>query len=264
MDHIENNTGSISERECIMRALKQIVIIVFVFTSLQGFTQGYKDLIGNTIDGKDISLRLPTVEELQISASENSPLLKLHDSEIVIKELQVRLLKRDWMNNFGFDAGVKYGLFDNLIITEDLGLDEVATSSTEQTRYSVGVFLRIPLSLIADKSNVKIAQVELEKTKYQREIIILELNKLIITQYANVLKAYRTLVIQNNSVETYRLQMLNAQNEFNNTEISIADLARFNDMLLKAMINLENIKIEYITAIQLLEETVGVDINLKE
>lgn len=238
--------------------------LLFTVISNFGFSQTYNELVKNTIAGKDITLRLPSISSLQVAASENSPLLKIHSSDVVINELKVKSLKRDWMNSLGFEAGVKYGLFDNLILKSDLGLDEINTNTTEQTRYNMGVFLKIPLSTIADKSNVQIAEAELDRLKFERESILSELRQLIIVQYNNVVKSYRSMIVQNNSVENYRLQMMNAEKEFENGEISIADYARLNDMLSRAVMNFENIKVEYLTALLLLEETVGVEIKLED
>jgi outer membrane protein TolC len=247
-----------------MMTKKGILLIVLIFLLGNGVVkaQTYSELISNTLTGKDITLRLPPISELQSSAIENSPLLKIYNADVVISELKVKSAKREWMRSLGFEAGAKYGLFDNLIVTGDLGIDYVATNTTEQTRYNFGVFLKIPLSSVIDKSGVQLAKVELDKISYQREASISELRQLIIIQYNNIVKAYRTIVVQNNAVELYRVQMIRAEQDFNNGKITVAEYARLNDMLSRAVINLENAKVEYVTAIQLLEETVGVEINL--
>lgn len=237
-------------------------LILFFPDVLKG--QTYDELIANTMTGKDITERLPALATLQAQAEENSPLLKIHDANMLIKQIRINSEKREWMRHLGFDAGVKYGLFDNLIIREDLGLDEVATSTTEQTRYNLGVFLKIPLSTFADKSAVKLAVAERDIEILVRESTLSDLRQLVIIQYGNVVSAYRSLVILNNSVEVYRIQMLRAEKDFENGKINIDEFARLNDMLARNTLNLEDIKIEYFTALKLLEETVGVKINIKD
>jgi outer membrane protein TolC len=238
--------------------------ILFLFISVQLIGQTYEELIDNSISGKDITERIPSLAVLQNVAQSNSPLLKIHDANIVISQLKMNSEKREWMRNLGFEAGAKYGLFDNLIIKEDLGIGEVATNTTEQTRYNLGVFLKIPLSLIVDKSAVKLASAERDIELLERQSTISELNKLVIVQYGNLIKAYRNLVILNNTVEVYRVQMAKAEKEFSNGKISIDEFARFSDMLSRTSLNLEDFKIEFFIAHKLLEETVGMKIKIED
>lgn len=239
------------------------LVLVHIFLAPESKAQTYDELIANSMGGKDITMRLPSIATLQEAAILHSPLLKIHDANVIISELKVRSMKRDWMRNLGFEAGAKYGLFDNLIVTGDLGIDQVATNTTEQTRYNVGLFLKIPINSIVDKSNIQIAKTELDKISFERETTIQEIRQLIIVQYNNIVKAFRNMVVQNNAVEVYRVQMIRAEKDFNNGKLSVADYARLQDMLSRAVINYENIKVEYITALQILQETVGVDINLE-
>ncbi len=228
--------------------------------SLKG--QTYDNLIANTLSGKDITEQLPPLATLQAQAGENSPLLKMHDANLLINQLKINSEKREWMRNLGFEAGAKYGLFDNLIITGDLGIDDAATSTTEQTRYNLGIFLKIPLSSIIDKSKVKLASVEAEIVLLEKESTLKELRQLVIVQYGNLVKAYRNIVILNNSVEVYRVQMIRAEKDFSNGKLTVDEYARLNDMLSRATANLEDTKVEYFVALKLLEETVGVKIKI--
>jgi outer membrane protein TolC len=224
--------------------------------------QTYDELIANTLSGKDITDQLPPLATLQAQAEENSPLLKIHDANIVINQLKVNSEKREWMRSLGFEAGAKYGLFDNLILKEDLGTDEVISNTTEQTRYNIGIYLKIPISSIIDKSRVDLAVAERNRVHLQKEATVKELRQLVIVQYGNIVKAYRNIVILNNSVEVYRVQMVRAEKDFTNGKITVDEFARLNDMLSRTTANLEDTKVEYFVAIKLLEETVGVKIKI--
>jgi len=193
--------------------------------------QTYDELIANTLSGKDITDQLPPLATLQAQAEENSPLLKIHDANIVINQLRVNSEKREWMRSLGFEAGAKYGLFDNLILKEDLGIDEVVANTTEQTRYNIGLYLKIPISSIIDKSRVDLAVAERDRVLLEKEATLKELRQLVIVQYGNIVKAYRNIVILNNSVEVYRVQMVRAEKDFTNGKITVDEFARLNDML---------------------------------
>lgn len=239
-----------------------LVLFALVASTLKG--QSYKDIVDNTHSGIDITKQLPPLSTLQSEAEIYSPLIKMQDAEVKIKQLQIRSLKKDWMSNIGFDAGVKYGMFDNLILSQDLGIEDLQTSSTEQTRYSVGVSLKMPLKTFLDKTDVQIAKIELESLMYKRETLLSELRKLVVIQYNDVVRAYRNILVQNSSVEMYRVQMIQNERDFNDGIIGIAEYARVNNILAGSIMRLEELKLEYSTAILVLEETVGVKLELKK
>lgn len=245
-------------------AIKISVVFVFLLLVLNSvWAQTYDELIANTSSGIDFSERLPPLAELQYQAIENSPIFKMLDADVAIGEYKVKEEKREWMHSIGFEGGARYGLFDNLLITQDLGMVDSNTQTTEQTRYYFGGFVKIPISAILDNSNVKTAVAEKEKLRYQREARIQELRQLIIVRYNSVILEYRGIVIKSNSVESYRVQRLRADEDFKNGKINVYEYARLEDMLSKAVLSLEEAKLNFKTAFQILEETVGVKINLK-
>jgi len=242
----------------------RLLLSLFVFFAGTGYStaQNIEDVVNKTVQGNQVSDLLLPLSQIQDLAIQNSPLLKLYDSEIVIGQLKIKAEKRDWMSNLGFEAGAKYGLYDNLVITEDLGTGESNTSTTEQTRYSVGVFLKIPLNNIADRSNVRQAKAELEKIRYQKENSEQELRKLIIVQYNNVLKSNMSLEIRNKSYEMFKLQLIRSEKDFVNGKINISEYSKVHDMTVRAELEFNNVKIELRTAIQVLNEIVGAQVTL--
>jgi len=224
--------------------------------------QTYEQLIARSSLGIDIADRMPPLPELQEKAIENSPIFKMLDADVKIGNYKVKEEQRLWLHSFGIEGSGRYGLIDNLIITQDLGLMESATQTTKQGRYFFGFYAKIPLSDIIDKSNVKTAIAERDKLQYQRAARIQELRELIIVRYNNVLKEYRGMVVKLNAVENYRVQQLRADEDFINGVINVYEKARLEDMLSKSVIELEEAKIDFLTAFQILEETVGVKINL--
>ena len=128
----------------------------------------------------------------------------------------------------------------------------------------MGVFLKIPLSNVYDRSSTKITIKEQEKAKYQLEKTLNELRQLIIVQYNNVVKAHRTLSLRTESLALYQIQAERAEKDYMNGQINISEYARLKEMLTVSLMNLEENKIEFITALQLLQEAVGVKIELKQ
>ncbi len=245
--------------------IKIAIINIFILFLIKSVcAQTYDELVENISEGEDIMDRLPPLAELQEQAIESSPIFKMLDSDVEIGEYKLKEEKRLWLNSIGIEGSARYGLFDNLIITEDLGILESSTSTTEQSRYYLGAYIKIPLSDIIDRSNVKTAQAEKQKLRYQREASIQELRKLIIACYNDVVKKHRGLLIKADLLESYRVQMMRAKLDFKNGNISIADYARLDQMWSKASLALEEAKLDYLTSFQILEETVGVKIKLKD
>lgn len=236
---------------------------MFILLGNNLMAQTYEELLQNTSFEKDISKRLPPLNELQQSAIEHSPIFKMLDADVNMGEYKILEERREWMRSLGIEGGAKYGLFDNLILSEGLGGPSLVSARTEQTRYYFGFFMKVPLSTIADKSNVKTAIAEKDKLRFQREAKIQELRQLIIMQYGTVIKEHRGILIKNDAVESYRVQMLKAETDYSNGKINISEYARLDDMLSKAVLALEHGKVDFLTAFMMLEEIVGVKIELK-
>ncbi len=224
--------------------------------------QNIERVVDKAVQGNSVSDLILPLNKIQELARINSPLLKLYDSEIIIGQLQIKAEKREWMTKLGFEAGAKYGIYDNLVITEGSETSLSNTTSNTQTRYNVGVFLKIPLNSIVDKSNVKQAKAELEKIRHQKESSVQELRKLVIVQYNNVLKSNMNLEIRNKSYEMFKLQLIRTEKDFVNGKINISDYSRVRDMAVRAELEFENVKIELRTAIQILNEIVGAQVTL--
>jgi outer membrane protein TolC len=244
--------------------LKILILFALFWLPLYCVAQSYSEEIGQSLQENDILKLLPPLQALIDSAVIHSPLLKISDSDLIIRRLSIDSEKREWLRNVGFESGARYGLFDNLIITEDLGMEDLKTSATVQSRYSVGVFLKIPLSVLIDRSNVKIAREQMNQAKYQRDQTIIELRKLIISHYYEVVKVHKRLIINNETVEIYRVQMFRAEEDFKNGAISVTEYSRLKNIFTQSILALEETKVDFLIALQLLEEIAGTKIELKE
>ncbi len=249
-----------------MRHKTYIFFFLFIFSTVPkiNLAQTYEDMLAVTAGGKDITERMPGLSELQELAIEYSPLLKFYEADEKVGDYVVMSKKREWMSAFGFEGGARYGLFDNLIITEDLNSLGSSTQTTEQTRYYLGAYVKIPLSSIIDKSSVLQAKAEKDKIRFQKEVGIQDLRELVIIRYNNVIKEYRKLVVQTNLVESYRIQNLRAETDFQNGQIDVYEYIRLQDMVSSAIMDLETAKIDFRSAFQILEETIGTKIKLKD
>lgn len=245
-----------------MNTLKFVLAITAFFVFLGAVGQIQDDFITKSLVENDISKNLPSLDSLMEWAEQNSPLLNFYNADVIINKLKVISEKRDWMEHLAFETDVRYGLFDNLVLTQDLGSKDLATSTTEQTRYTVGVSLRIPLSKIADRRNrVHMAETEKEKAMFQYETAIKELRQLVIIQYNNLIKAHSLMLVTNANVSSFNVQVIRAEQDFLNGQITIAELARLREMYARGIENFESNKSDFRLAYQLLQETVGKKLN---
>jgi len=65
-------------------------------------------------------------------------------------------------------------------------------------------------------------------------------------------------------VATYEAQMLRAEKDFTEGNIDVSEYARLNEMYTTSILNLEENKVEFNTALQILQETVGVKIDIND
>jgi outer membrane protein TolC len=242
----------------LTKLLLTCIFVGFLFANAQNNEQ----VVAKVMEGELIADLLLPLGTMQQMAIENSPLLKYHNSQVLISELRIQAEKRDWMNSLDFEASARYGLFDNLIISEDLNTDASA-STTEQTRYSVGLSLKIPLSKIIDRTNLKQAKAEFDKYRFQQQSNERELRQLVVVQYNNVLKTYKSVEVRNKAFGVLKVHLNNVEKDYISGKIDIAEFSRVHDIKMNAELELERAKIELISSIQVLNEIVGKPITLK-
>lgn len=241
-----------------------ILLFLIVSIHLKAQEEIANQVLETQLEFHDVAEDLLPLQDLLDAAEVHSPLLKMIDADIIIQDLKVKSEKKDWLSYFILDGTAKYGVFDNLILKEDFGFEDVSTQSTKQARYSVGVILRLPISRFFDNSEKQIAQNEAVKLGYQRERTLQELRNLVIVQYGNVLKAGAKLSLSTSEYESMKLQMMHTELNYKRGQISIADFTTHQTRYLDAKLVLEEAKIEYSTALFLLQETIGTTINLNK
>ncbi len=216
----------------------------------------------HTIKQNAIQKKLPPLENLLDSAELYSPLLKIIDADILIQELIVKSEKKDWLSYFSMNGSAKYGRFDNLIIREDLGMEDVGVSNSEQTRYSLGLSIDIPFESVFDRSNSQIAQNEKIKLMHEREKTIQDLRKLVIVQYSNLVNAHNKLVILTSQMETEKILLYDTKLNYQKGLLKLADYSKQKNAVLDLELSMEESRVQFRTALLILQETIGIKLKL--
>lgn len=227
-------------------------------------SQSINDFVKKGLETNDISKLLPPLDSLMDKAKLNSPRLKFFDADHEYWDGTVELERRAWLNNINLEAGYGYGIFDNLTMQQLAGdvTAGQALFSTEQSRYTVGASIKLPLASIFNRNRkIKNAQAEADKSKYQKDYAIWELEQLIVRQYNDLVKAHRLFFISSSIVETYNVQSIKAEKDFTSGVISITEYTRLQQMLNQAISTFESQRAEFLIALKSLEGTVGLKIN---
>ncbi|MGM0647325.1 MAG: TolC family protein [Bacteroidota bacterium] len=219
----------------------------------------------NIIDD-DIETYLPPLQTLIDSAISNSPLLKYQNSSIIIEELNTKSTRRQWSKYLGVISDVKYGLFDNLVLNQNDNGDFSSgiVNTTQQTRYSAGIYLKFPLQEVLDRKNqIKIAEEKKAQAVYEYQTEKRELRKLVIQQYNDLILSQKQLTIKNEFAQDVQIQKQMAEKQFKNNEIDISELTSLSSTYSKALSEYATAKSEFNNAYLMLQEIVGIKFNIK-
>mgnify|MGYP001794605064 FL=1 len=245
-----------------MRIHLFVFYIFFGWYLVQG--QSISESIEKGLLENDIRKKLPPLDSLLTFAKENSPYLKFLDADSEVWEGRVTVEKRSWLYNVYVEAGYNYGVFDNLTNQQIAGDPQSQTLfSTEQGRFNVGASFKIPLtSVFSRKRNIKNAKAEAEKARYNRITAEVDLEGMIISQYNAVIKSHRMYYISSSILDSYKVQSIRAEKDFENGVINVAEYTRLQQMLNDAALKLESQRAEFIVAVGNLENTVGFKLNI--
>ncbi|TXN37207.1 TolC family protein [Flagellimonas hymeniacidonis] len=245
-----------------MRKNWGILLIFLVLQTAAG--QSINDFIEKGLKENDISKKLPPIDTLIYMAKEYSPFIKVTISEQQYRDGVVSDEQRAWLEYINLEAGYNYGIFDNLSNAQIAGDPGSQTLfSTEQSRYNVGVSLRLPLSAIINRrAKIKSAKGEAEKARFETQVAEVELEQKVVELYNDLLKTHRLFFISGSIVDNFRVQSIRAEKDFANGVINVTEYTRLQQMMNQATMNFELQRSEFISSVMALESIIGADLNI--
>jgi outer membrane protein TolC len=211
-----------------------------------------------------VFLELPPLASLIDSAVKYSPLVAYHQADMKQKLLEYEIVNRRWLENLSMESDIKYGMFDNLLITDDpagTGSQGII-SANKQTRYSAGVGIRIPITdIINRKKEKQISMIAYQKSTLEREKAEQELRHILITQYNNLILNDRILKIKTENMNSLHLQLIMGEKQFANGELSLSEMGALKEIYSKAQIDFEMARSNFFTSYLILEDIVGIQLN---
>jgi outer membrane protein TolC len=201
--------------------------------------------------GDTLTISADSIPSLQFfidAALVNSPLLALTDEEINKIKEEIKLEKTNWLDLISLDANAKYGLYNQLLISESTGGGDpdASLSNKTQLNYFAGITVKIPLSeFLSKKSKVKVLQTGIDQAELKRKAQRREISTLIVESYFNLkikLDAYE------NSQENYQavyIGYLTAKRDIEKGLIKLDDYSNSISKKTSAQASLSKTKFEF-------------------
>ncbi|MEN1784063.1 MAG: TolC family protein [Bacteroidota bacterium] len=246
--------------------MRVLCTTLLLLVSFQWATsQELEEFINITLEKNDITARLPPLDSLIQRAYKRSAELRRNRADQQYFKGLHRLAQTRWIDYFYLEATYSYGVFDNLTAQQLSGTPQASQTlfSTEQSRYTFGPSVKIPLSAIFNRSNdIKAARSEYKRSVEEAGIYKERLRDEVIRRYSEVIKTHRLLLVYGTTVDTYKVQSLRAEADYLNGIIEVAEYTRLQQMFNEAMVALEAHKSDLALAILLLESITGVQIEV--
>ncbi len=239
------------------------LLLCFLMLQTAG-AQSINDFIEKGLKENDISKKLPPLDTLIAMAREYSPFIKVTESEQQYRDGVVSAEQRAWLEYINLEAGYNYGIFDNLSNSQIAGDPQSqALFSTEQSRYNVGVSVRLPLSAIINRrARILSAKGEAEKARFETQVAEVELEQKVVELYNSLLKHHRMFFISGSIVDNFRVQSIRAEKDFANGVINVTEYTRLQQMMNQATMNFELQRSEFVGSVMALQGIIGADLNI--
>ena len=209
----------------------------------------------------DISTMIPPLSVLIDSAIANNAGLRSSNLQVLINKNSLQLKRNYWTRNFSLQADVRYGNFTNY--TSDYATNIDISTTRGEFRYGVGGSLKFPINDLLDRRNqIKIAKTEIDHAQSIFEDRQSELRKTVIIHYNDLLLKQRLLKLSAKNMETVKITMQMVEKEFLNGIIPLTEYARVSGIVSGTEAEYENARTDFLTAVMILEEVVGMKFNL--
>lgn len=202
---------------------------------------------------------LPPLDVIIDSALKNSPMLKLQDGQIEIRQIELARKRKQWLEYLNVEA---YGQYTNntgiTSSTFNSGVYTDLNSNSFQWRYGGGVTFKYPIfNLFSRGKDIKMAKKEISVASLQREVLIRDLRKTIIELYNQALLQHSLLEVKIGALETSSVAVRLGELDFRNSKINVSDLSKIADAHMKNQTEYEQALAALRLSLEMLQELSG-------
>ncbi len=200
-----------------------------------------------------VGYSLPSLDVLIDSAISNSALVQFYESEEEKTKIEHKLGKSSWTDGVMLGGESKYGSFGS-----NLELDNLSIG------YGIGFTIRVPLSSITQqKKTNELNWQEVKSSQTQVQTAKDQIRNEVIKLYYEVQMKLDLIAVRTNALESSILHLQMAENEFKGGLITIAELARVNEVYTRQKALHAQGKAELTIAIKMLENLVGFTLEFR-
>ena len=211
-----------------------------------------------------------TIPELNVfinSAIKNSPLLMATDREIDQILEKVKIEKKSWLDFIYFDGNGRYGLFDQLTLTQQTtgSLDPTGIKlANQQFNYYFGVSLKLPLSnFVNRKSEINILKYSQKASESRKDELKKELTLSVIEEYYKLKNFQESLSILQEVAQTYDISFMKSTKDLESGMLDLNQYAVIVSYRATAKANYIKAKNDFYSQYYKLQALTGLNLNKK-
>ena len=244
--------------------IRLIRILVVVFIRLLPYAVNAQATTPVEERGIYDNISIPPLNMMIDSAIANNAMLKFFEYDIDAKKISMRAESKSWTKSFGIQADVRYGSFNNFSTNTAEGQSpSLLATSTNQTNFGVGGYIKLPLSDFVNRKNfIQLAKAEVNQAESMAEVQRDEIRQIVIKQYNELILKISLLQIKAKNLETSRINLVMAEKEFQNGIIPIGTYSSISQTAGNTEITFQEAMSEFKTAYMILEEIVGFKFNI--
>jgi outer membrane protein TolC len=246
-------------------ALKLFFLMFFLSNNVLSQTVQNIDLESDTLA---IDQNIPSVDTFIQSALENSPLLKISDTEVQEIFEKIKIEKKSWSDYLFIEGDARYGLYNQIIANQTTGtttVDYGLKVANKQLTYYGGLTVKIPISKFTNrKSQIELLNFNLTESKLRKEQVERELTNIVIEEYYKLIKFYQILQVNQNVLQTLRITNLKIQKDLSNGLIELDDYSNFLISKGKVEEGYYNARNDYYAQYKKIQVLTGLNLNQKK
>lgn len=207
--------------------------------------------------------KIPDLATCIDSAILHSPLLKATDEQINIILEDLKIQKKIWTDFIMIDANTRYGLYNQLTLTqESVNPDLAIRSDKEQFNYFAGITLRIPFSYFSsNKNEQKKLKLSIKEAELKKEDLRNEIRKLVVTEYFKLSRLRDLVDVHMNNLQTANIDYLKSKNDLKGGMTTMTEFAAASTAYAKAVDVFVSTKNEYYAQYYILNILIGANIQ---
>ena len=207
--------------------------------------------------------KIPSLESLIDSALVHSPLIKQQDILIKTEHYKKDLIKTEWLKIIKPQFQYSYGSSENTGYFDEDGdyYTNSTTTTSMSSRYTLSLRFTLDIKhFVERKTKLLIAEENIKLSEFEKETLYLSIRKEVILAYNKLILTKKLLDIQSQLYQAQLVQKQLAEEQFTNAEITLSEYTSVISLIFNSMAQYEKIKMDFRTAYQILEESIGVKI----